>query len=95
MADLRITDVRLTPAGASDEEAGLLGYVGFTINGVLALDGVTLRRAAGGRLYISYPARTARTGTRHPLVRPLGEAARLHVEAQVLAALDFSGGDGK
>lgn len=95
MADLRISDVRLTPASATDEEAGLLGYIGFTINGVLALDGVTLRRAADGGEYICYPARTARTGTRHALIRPLSEAARLHVQAQVLSALDLGGGDGQ
>jgi len=84
---LPITDVRFTPAGAGEVSSGLLGYLSLTMGDVLRLDGVVLRRTAAGRLALAFPARTARDGTRHPYMRPVDDAARVAIEAQVLGAL--------
>ncbi len=88
---LRVSDVRLTPAGPRDRDTGLLAYIEVVFNGALAIDGVTLRRSSDGALYVAYPARTDRAGGRHPYVRPVGESARRDVEGQVLRALGLEG----
>ena len=67
--------------------SGLLGWVTVVVNGTVSLDGLTLRRSEAGRPFIAYPARTDRRGGRHPYIHPLGEAARVELERQVLAAL--------
>ena len=72
---------------------GLLGYVGLRL-GDLCLDGLTLRRTTYGELRLSYPARRDRSGRDHPLVRPVDDAARRVIEAQVFEALGL-GGDGQ
>lgn len=87
MVGLQVTDVRFSAADAASCRTGLLGYVSCTVGDALRLDGITLRRTAGGELALSYPARTARDGRRHPYVRPLHEPARLAMEAAVLQAL--------
>lgn len=51
------------------------------------LDGITLRRTASGRLALSFPSRTAGDGRRHPLVRPVDDAARQAIERERLGQL--------
>ncbi len=91
MSALHVTDARLTRAPRWDRNTGLLGYIEFVLNGTLAVDGVTLRRSSDGALYVAYPARTGRTGGRHPYLRPLDESARRDVEGQILRALGLGG----
>ncbi|MCP3919760.1 MAG: hypothetical protein GY711_29855 [bacterium] len=86
---LRITDVRFTPT-ATDAGDGLVGFLSMLVNDGLVVDGVTLRRSAEGELYLSYPARTDRNGTRHPYVRPREESLRVAIERQVLDQLDLA-----
>ena len=83
----QVSDVRLTPASAVDVEAGLYGYVTL-VYGDLRLDGLTLRRTQRGNLTISFPARRDRRGRDHPLVRPIDDATRREIEAQVFDALE-------
>ncbi len=81
-----IRAIRFIPASDADALRGLLAYVKLEL-GPLVLDGVTLRRHADGRLGLSYPERTDRSGRRHPLVRPVDDAARREIEEQVLREL--------
>ena len=92
MTPPQITRVRILPASSQERAAGLLAYVGFCLGG-LSLDGMTLRRTLRGELRLSYPARRDRSGRDHPLVRPVDDAMRRVIEAQVFEALGL-GGDG-
>ena len=73
---------------ASDAEArtGLLGYLSVTY-GDLILDGIVLRRTADGRFALSFPARTDRSGRRHPYIRPVDHEARRQIETAILGEL--------
>lgn len=81
-----ISSVRFIPASNADAERGLLAYVKLEF-GTLLVDGVTLRRHADGRLGLTWPERTDRAGRRHPLIRPVSDAARRELEDAVLAEL--------
>jgi DNA-binding cell septation regulator SpoVG len=81
-----IRSVRFTPSSDADAERGLLAFVRFDF-GPFIFDGVTLRRHADGRLGLTYPERTDRAGRRHPLVRPIDDAARREIEDAVLREL--------
>lgn len=81
-----IRRVEFTPGSDEDEARGLLAYVRFDL-GPLAIDGVTLRRFADGRLGLSWPERVDRRGRTHALVRPIHDTARRELEAEVLAEL--------
>ena len=61
-----ISDVRLVSAGPQGAVGGLLGYVAFTIDGVVRVNGLTLRRTLSDRLALSFPARRDSTGQPHP-----------------------------
>ena len=74
-------------ASDNDVRSGLLGYISVFI-GDLVLDGIVLRRTAGGRLTLSFPARTDRMGRRHPYVRPVDDGARQAIEATILSAAE-------
>ncbi len=87
MSDLVVSNVQFTPATQRNVETGLLGYLSLALNGVLLLDGITLRQSADGTRYISYPARTDHAGSRHAYIRPLGEGARRTIQDQVFEAL--------
>ena len=86
-----VSGVDFTPAGATAQATGLLGWVAFAIDGSMALDGVTVRRTARGVLALSFPERSDSRGRRrHPVVRPLDNEARLEIQAQVLAQLGLA-----
>ena len=82
-----IRSVRFIPASDAEAERGLLAYVKLEF-GPLILDGVTLRRTLDGRLTLGWPERTDRQGNRHPLMRPISDAARLELENAVLRELN-------
>jgi len=84
---ISITDVRLYPGSWRDVRAGLLGYVQFVIDGVIRVDGVTLRRTADGKPALSFPEKSYGPGAEFFYVRPVGDRARGEVERQVFAAL--------
>ena len=73
---------------ASEEEirTGLLGFISVFL-GDLVIDGIVLRRTASGRLALSFPARTSRSGHRHPYVRPVDDNARRAIERTILGQL--------
>lgn len=86
-ADMYVTGIRFQPR-TQDASAGLLGWVSFTI-GVLWVDGVAVRRTAGGRPVLSFPCRRDRAGREHAYVRPVHDRARQAIEVQILTALGF------
>ena len=73
---------------ASDAEVrtGLLGYLSL-FYGDLILDSIVLRRTADGRLALAFPARTDRSGHRHPYFRPADDATRRAIERRILGQL--------
>ena len=87
MSDLVVSNVQFTPATQRNVETGLLGYLSLALNGVLMLDGITLRQSADGTRYIAYPSRTDHGGSRHAYIKPLGEGARRTIQDQVFEAL--------
>lgn len=70
-------------AGEQDIRTGLLGFLSVTY-GCLVLDGIVLRRTAEGRLALSFPARTDKTGRRHSYIRPASDDVRLEIERELL-----------
>lgn len=81
---VRISDLRFTEAPDSATHAGLLGWLCFTLNDLVVLDGVALRRAQGsGNLLLSWPSRRDRGGTQHPVVLPV-QACRDEVNRRIL-----------
>lgn len=89
--DLRLSEVRFSPAPTSDVAAGLLGFVTCVVNGALRLDGLGLRRTRAGELRLSWPAREDAAGRRHAVVRPITDGARRALEAEVFRALGLPG----
>ena len=73
-------------ATTDEIRTGLLGYMSVCY-GDLILDGIVLRRTAAGKFTLSFPARTDRTGKRHSYIRPVDDAARRAIEAELLGQL--------
>ena len=83
---LRLRDIRFTRASERDLRGGLVAYVSAAL-GPLRIDGITVRRTLDGRLVLSYPSRRDSRGREHPIIRPIGEAARREFECQIFEAL--------
>jgi len=81
-----LTAIRFTPAPDADRRLGLAGWIQFQLGG-LVVDGVTLRATADGGHALSFPTRRDRKGCDHPILRPLDQAARARIEAEILTAL--------
>jgi len=90
-ADLRISEIRYSPASAVDISSGLLGFASFLLNDAVRVDGVAVRRRLDGALTLAWPARTDRDGKRHPYLRPIDDDARRDLERQVFTALGLTG----
>jgi hypothetical protein len=84
---ITVSDVHFSTAPREHIRWGLLGFVTFSVNGLFRFDGVALRRTATGRLALAFPKRLDPRGVRHEIVKPLTDAVRRKVEAQVFAAL--------
>ena len=84
---INITDIEVAAASRADVEEGLLGYVTCTINGALRIERLVLRRTATGRLTLSFPARRTERGRQQFYLRPVSDAARREIEAQIFAAI--------
>ena len=84
---LRVSEIRVVPAREEEVRSGLIAYLSFLVGGKLRIDGVTLRRTHAGRLTLSFPAKRTHSGAEKPYIRPIDDAAREEIEAQVLAAL--------
>ena len=81
-----LQDVRFTAAPPSLRSSGLLGWVSCRY-GDLALDGLGVRRTLDGRVVLSFPARRDSSGRQHPYIRPIDDATRQSIEAEIITAL--------
>lgn len=81
-----IANIVFTPTSDADAARGMLAFVRCDY-GPLRIDGVVLRRTEDQRLVLSWPERRDRQGRAHPIVRPLNDGARQHLEAAVLVEL--------
>ena len=90
MTRFLVTEPRLIGAAPEQVRTGLLGFVSFTIAGILRVDGVTARRTLDGRLTLSWPERRDRAGIAHPILRPVNDGARRILEAAVFDALGIT-----
>ena len=85
--DIHVSDVRCVPSSAKDAASGLLGFVSFRIGNALSVDGVVVRRTLDNRITLSWPCRVDRAGRKHPILRPLDDAARQRLEQLILKAI--------
>jgi DNA-binding cell septation regulator SpoVG len=85
-------DFEFIPASRIEQSTGLLGWLKFTIDGTLRVDGVALRRTVTGRLTLAFPNRVSQSGVKRPIVWPPSEEARQAVESQVFEALPIDTG---
>jgi DNA-binding cell septation regulator SpoVG len=76
-----------TPAPSVDNAGGVLGWVRLTLDDVLELDGLVVRRNGVGELTVSFPSRVDGAGYRRYFARPVNEAARVAIVCQVLEHL--------
>lgn len=84
---LRIANIRFVPARLDERSRGLRGWVSLDIGDALHLDGIAVRRALDGRMYLSFPVQRDDRGREHSLVRPLTQDARDAIESQVIDEL--------
>ena len=92
---IKIHNVRFIPATPQKMGQGLLGYISCTLNGLLLLDGIVLRRTLEGSLTLSFPARKDGMGKKHPFIKPQNTDIREEIRAQVLDALGILETEGK
>jgi DNA-binding cell septation regulator SpoVG len=72
-----------TKGSDDDVRTGLLGFISVFMGDVI-VDGITVRKTADGRITLSFPERRDRLGRRHPIVRPVDDAARRAIEKAIL-----------
>ena len=84
---IQVHDVRFTSASASDADRGLLGWTIFSLNGIVRIDGVAVRRTLRGHVALAFPAKRDRAGRRRKFVRPMNAEVGREIEYQVLRAL--------
>jgi hypothetical protein len=80
-----LTDFRFVAASVELRARGLI-YFGEATYGALRIS-FTVRRTRAGHLALSFPVRHDSHGGQHAVVRPLDDAARRAIEAQVFVAL--------
>lgn len=85
----RATQIRFVPSDPVNRARGLLGFVSLLLDDAVRIDGIAVRRTMAGKLALSFPMRRSRTGHEHYVARPVTDAAREAIEAQVFAALDL------
>lgn len=88
---ITISDIRFYPCRREDRVSGLRGWATFVVDGAWILDSVAVRRARDGRGVISFPTRLDNNRVEHVLVRPVSNAVRSEVEAQVVAYVRKAG----
>lgn len=70
-------------ASMAENSTGLLGFLSV-FYGSLILDGIALRRTAGGRYTLSFPARTDSSGRKHFYIQPESDTVRQEIERALL-----------
>lgn len=93
MHSLLVTPVAFTAAPPLAVADGLLGWSVVTINHVIVVRDVAIRRTLDGRYVVSFPAPALRRGRgrRRALVHPIYRATHAEIERQVIAKLHWQG----
>ena len=86
MTRVAVTDIRFAAASAPLKSKGLLGWV-CAQYGELQLDGLRVLRTEDRRYTLGFPSHVDGVGIERPYYRPLDQAARDAIEAQVLGEL--------
>lgn len=87
---VEVRDVRFAAANATLRSKGLLGWVICSYAG-LQLDCLRVRRTEDGRYSLGFPGHVDGVGIERAYYRPLDQAARDSIEAQVLGELQRRG----
>jgi hypothetical protein len=87
MTTPNVTDITFKPAPDRLGESGLLGWVGFTVGGLVRFEGLTLRRLLNGTLALRYPRTRLVAEDQVASIQPIDWFARRDIELQVFAAL--------
>jgi len=85
--DLRITDLRFTPAPRWWQDKGLLGWASGVLENRLDVGGIGVRRARDGAYTLTFPGEKDRNGRVHHHLWPVDQESRLELEAQVIGEL--------
>lgn len=80
---VRVTDLHYCEAPEEMSRSGCLGFVRFTLNGLVVIDGVALRAQKSGDLILAWPSRRDARGRSHPIALPL-PAVRDEVNRAIL-----------
>jgi hypothetical protein len=88
MKEIEVSEIRFHAATLADMEGGLLGWVGFTLDNVLGIAGVALRKTLEGRYTLAFPKQKPGRWPRF-YVWPLTDEARRHIEGEVLRVLGY------
>ena len=81
---MKVSGVRYTPAPDHLVPTGLLGWASFVLDCQVRLSGIGVRTTRGGRLALSFPSRDDGCGRRWDYIQPVGDAARVALEREVL-----------
>jgi hypothetical protein len=84
-----VSEVRFYCADKTQRGSGLLGWATFLLDGRLRVEGIAIRRTAGGRLALAFPFRDDGYGKRWCYLRPINDETRVAIEEQVLGQLDL------
>ena len=89
MSTPEMTDFTFIGTPEDMRAKGLLGFLSFTLNGLVAIQNVTLRRLPDGALVLRYPSRRSPCGHQIDYVAPANDGVGRAIELQVLAALSM------
>ena len=82
---LHVHSISITTSSSRERRGGLLAYARVAL-GPYKIDGITVRKTRAGRLAVTYPKRTARDGTAHPVFLPTDPEVRGALEGEIIAA---------
>lgn len=83
---IEISQVRIYPFETSSFGGHTRAYADIVIGGCLIVKGLRVVEAAGGGLFVAFPAQRARDGRYHDLVVPLNAETREYIRTMVIEA---------
>src|SRR5262245_51312734 len=87
---MNISQVRIYPFDTGSLGGQTLAYADITIDACLVLKGLRVVEAAGGGLFVAFPAQRARNGRYYDLIMPLDPATREYIRTTVIDAFKQS-----
>ena len=87
---MKISQLKVQPTSQLDQNRGLVAWLKFTIDDMVVVDSVALRKKKNGEYALSFPARRDSFGALHNYIRPIDDRARREIEKQVFSILDLT-----